>query len=457
MPINAHKWICGNHHGHFLQGSDTLTDTDLHTLGVPADAQLAVLDLHYRFCNKKPNTYTSYKYTHWPQLDVLQVETFVEFYASLSVDLLCFNILLIPFNGIQLQFVEYGLCIPGLGYSLYKQHTQALWSILAPLLPTTRHEVKAHVTLTRTNQDGYTLLWLLGSTIIKVWTRMRSVPEPRWLIDNTVFSWAQRIQLYDILRRLCGQSLDKKDISLKFLQGVRGKHMSLAQAMLYQLDKLAVDDDTISSEWTVDTMSLTLNSTVTGDLVDEMQLRPRFQRNRPAGPRNRPPAPGPRVHFLSTDPDTADDDKEDDFYSSTASATSQSSINNTSLQRSNTQHQQRGPPNGSSNQQRRPPRHDGNCRACGRYGHKETHCDHLAIWANLQRYLKMATPATLQQAEAEWMEKNKRFLGGSTLTPSKVAANFIAAHNGDINHIFTTLDWDTWSEDTGFTLLDDSE
>jgi hypothetical protein len=293
--------------------------------------------------------------------------------------------------------------------------------------------------------------------LFKVWTRMRSVPEPRWLINDTVFSWAQRIQLYDILCRLCGQSLDKKDISLNFLQGVQGKHISLAQAMSYQLDKLAVDDDTISSEWMVDTMSLTLNSTVTGDLVDEMQLRPRLQRNRPAGPRNRPPAPGPRVHFLSTDPDTADDDEEDDFYSSTASATSQSSINNTSLQRSNTQHQQRGPPNVSSNQQRLSPQHDGNCGACGRYGHKETHCDHLAIWANLQRYLKMATPTTLQQAEAEWMKKNKRFLGGSTLTPSKVAANFIAAHNVDIDHIFTTLDWDTWSEDTGFTLLDDSE
>jgi hypothetical protein len=69
----------------------------------------------------------------------------------------------------------------------------------------------------------------------------------------------------------------------------------------------------------------------------------------------------------------------------------------------------------------------------------------------------MATPATLQQAESEWMEKNKRFLGGSTLTPSKVAANFIAAHNVDINHIFTTLDWDSWLEETGFTLLGDSE
>jgi hypothetical protein len=28
--------------------------------------------------------------------------------------------------------------------------------------------------------------------------------------------------------------------------------------------------------------------------------------------------------------------------------------------------------------------YDGNCGACGRYGHKETHSDHLAIWENLQ-------------------------------------------------------------------------
>ena len=192
----------------------------------------------------------------------------------------------------------------------------------------------------------------------------------------------------------------------------------------------------------MDTMSITLNSTVTGGLVDEMQLRHRFPRNCLPGPRPRDRPPGPRVHFLSTDLETADED-DGGFYSSTGSLTSQSIINNTSLQRSNNQHQHRGP-QGSSNQQRRPPRYGGNCGACGQYGHKETHCDHLAIWANLQRYLKMATPATLQQAESEWLEKNKRFLGGSTLTPSKVAANFIAAHNVDIDHIFTTLDWDTW-------------
>ncbi len=69
----------------------------------------------------------------------------------------------------------------------------------------------------------------------------------------------------------------------------------------------------------------------------------------------------------------------------------------------------------------------------------------------------MATPATIQQAESEWLEKNKKFLGGSTLIPRTVAANFIAAHNVDINHIFTTLDWDSWLEETGSTLLNDSE
>ena len=42
--------------------------------------------------------------------------------------------------------------------------------------------------------------------------------------------------------------------------------------MAYQLDKLAVKDDTIPLDWTVNTMSNTLHSTVTGGLVDNMQL-----------------------------------------------------------------------------------------------------------------------------------------------------------------------------------------
>ena len=79
MTVDAHNWLCGHHNGHFLRDSDTLTDNDLNILGVPADAQLAILDLHYCFCNKKPNTYSSHKYMHWPKWDVLQVDTFVEF------------------------------------------------------------------------------------------------------------------------------------------------------------------------------------------------------------------------------------------------------------------------------------------------------------------------------------------------------------------------------------------
>jgi hypothetical protein len=82
MTVNAHNWLCGHRNGHFLWDSDTLTNNDLNILGVPADAQLAILDLHYCFCNKKPNTYSSHKYMHWPKLDVLQVDTFVKFYGA---------------------------------------------------------------------------------------------------------------------------------------------------------------------------------------------------------------------------------------------------------------------------------------------------------------------------------------------------------------------------------------
>jgi hypothetical protein len=79
MTSNAYHWLCGHHNGHFLRGADTLTDNNLRTLGVPADAQLSILDLHYWFRNKKSNVHSSHKYTHWPRLDVLQANTFVKF------------------------------------------------------------------------------------------------------------------------------------------------------------------------------------------------------------------------------------------------------------------------------------------------------------------------------------------------------------------------------------------
>jgi len=93
-----------------------------------------------------------------------------------------------PFNGIQLKFAEYGLCLPGIGYLLYEENTQALWSILVPLLPSTWHEVKAQVMLMRTHHDGYKLLWLLGLTVVKIWSKLHSVPEPCWFVDNTIFT-----------------------------------------------------------------------------------------------------------------------------------------------------------------------------------------------------------------------------------------------------------------------------
>ena len=54
MTVDAHNWLCGHRDGHFLRGSDTLTNNDLNILGVSADTQLAILDLHYCFTTRNP-------------------------------------------------------------------------------------------------------------------------------------------------------------------------------------------------------------------------------------------------------------------------------------------------------------------------------------------------------------------------------------------------------------------
>ena len=200
----------------------------------------SLFDTHLRLRDSTPYTTGAFKFTRWPSLDVLQPVPFVEFYSLLSSSLLMFHIALMPFNCIQLEYEEHGLCIPGLGYAAYKQQSQALWrwSIINTLLPATRSGIKTHITGTRFSQNGYKLLWLVGSQVVRIWSRLQSVPEPRWLKDDNIFSFCEAVELYKILHHMRGQGLDDKEIGIKFLVGIHGKHQALAQSMAQQLTKV---------------------------------------------------------------------------------------------------------------------------------------------------------------------------------------------------------------------------
>ena len=148
LSIPAQNWLTGGEvMGDFVHGVGELSPVTLRLLGVPEDAQLPIVNTHLRLRDSTPYTTGAFKFTKWPSLDVLQPVPFVECYSLLGSSLLMFHIALMPFNGIQLNYEEHGLCIPGLGYAAYTQQSQALWSILNTLLPATRSDIKTHITV----------------------------------------------------------------------------------------------------------------------------------------------------------------------------------------------------------------------------------------------------------------------------------------------------------------------
>jgi len=335
-----------------------------------------------------------------------------------------FHIALMPFNGIRLEYEEHCLCIPGLGYAAYQEHSQALWSIINTLLPTTRSDIKTHITGTRSTQVGYRLLWLVGSQVVKILSRLQSVPEPRWFDNDTVFSFSDTVELYKILRRMRGQGLDDKEVGIKFLVGVRGKHQALAQSMAQQLSKVDVSLQTLPLEWSLSSMANILNTTVTGSVIDEMRLTAARQQNQQR--------PYFRANYASDKViEYVDNDDTSTFYSPTINATTNTRFSDSSQQRGQSRGQQRGQSRtdqhqrGDNGQRRRTPLFDGNCTACGRFGHKMSHCDHLAIFFHIQRAMKGMKQEDIKKAEQHWLDKNKKFVGNGAPTPSQVVANLV--------------------------------
>ena len=371
LSIVAQKWITGGTEGDFMgsfvHGVEKLSPLTLGKgLGIPDEAQMTIANMHLRLRNNTPYLTGALKFTKWPSLDVMQPAPFVEFYSLLGSSLLMFHIALMPFNGIQLEYEEHGLCIPGLGYAAYQEHSQALWSIIHTLLPTTRSDVKSHITGTRSSQDGYRLLWLVGSQVVKILSRLQSVPEPLWSDNDNVFSFSDTVEQYRILRRMRGQGLDDKEIGIKFLVGVRGKHQALAQSMAQQLSKVDVILQTLPLEWSLSSMANILNTTVTGSVIDEMRLTPARQQNQRR--------PYFRANYASDEViEHVDYDDTSTFYSPTINATTNNRFSDSSQQRGQPRGQQRGQSRtdqqqrGDNGQRRRTPLFDGNCTACGHW------------------------------------------------------------------------------------------
>ncbi len=125
-------------------GTRKLTEDDLRALHVPPDTRLSFIDAHFKIMlpyshhdshsRPGPNLGGARKYTDWPKLTTLSVDTFVEFYGRLTEDCASFNISLTPFAGIVLRYGHDGLCLPGLKMTIAYEHARALWLLFLKLL-----------------------------------------------------------------------------------------------------------------------------------------------------------------------------------------------------------------------------------------------------------------------------------------------------------------------------------
>jgi hypothetical protein len=74
------------------------------------------------------------------------------------------------------------------------EHAWALWSLLSKLL-SNKTVIQAQVDLTQQEQNGYKLMWQLGSVCLDVFDLVRAVEEPCWNDNDNIFSFATQTKM----------------------------------------------------------------------------------------------------------------------------------------------------------------------------------------------------------------------------------------------------------------------
>ena len=120
----------------------------------------------------KPQADTAMKFS-WEHLtSVHEVSTVYLWYKHLQESALAFGIPMMPFRGITLQHEAYGLMLPGMGHSLWKDSGRLLLRVLRFCVPEDASKESDNIReIIACHTNGYDSLWY----ILKVVARMMDV------------------------------------------------------------------------------------------------------------------------------------------------------------------------------------------------------------------------------------------------------------------------------------------
>jgi hypothetical protein len=105
----------------------------------------------------------------------------------------------------------------------------------------------------------------------------------------------------------------------------------------------------------------------------------------------------------------------------------------------------------------RRPKFEGNCDACGKWGHQVVDCDALGMAINMRKYLpNRSNSQAMQVCEENWTEKNKKWVS-MDVPPRKLLTRYCESVGMSIDQVDEELDWDLLYSSPEDQLLEDTD
>ena len=458
-------WHGGGDARSFITGMEYMSPDQVVTLGVPSAMAFVVAAAHHQIYSQwcrvmergghsdrgltygvnglrpqdapgrsfGPNHHEAIKYTGWPELprDGVTPERWIEFYTALQLMGNYFNIGIMPFDALDLKYSDGGhaLCICGLGYTIFTKMGASLFLIVQKLLPLSVPEISTKVQSVAINGgNGFELLWVLTKHFVPMVSTTKHLGWPVWPSSDDPFLFARRVSLFCTLCRLRGmKAYTDSERSELFLSNVGGVHREYAQHLLTTLH--------VHASTSVDGSLPSHLKLQISDLTERLMDRLRDDsRGSMALTLNRVTVSSPSSATESSPNSSNDRAQHIQGYCVNIARVNKSTPRGAPVPKITAARR------GKSSVRR--DKFEGNCDACGKYGHQVVDCDALGMAICMRKYLpNRSNSQAMQVCEENWTEKNKKWIT-PTVPPRKLLTRYCESSGLSIDQVDEELDWD---------------
>ncbi len=202
-------------------------------------------NLHYNSYGPQPETILkSNAFSTRLLLEKFDAPSVVAWYERLTSTCKGFRIALVPFDAIQFQQRQEGLCVPGLGFDRYDDMASALCTALPICLTGADSRVKAILAAVEmTTRDGYEVVWNLLYRFVPGFDPTKTVDKPSWDDHSAdVIQYAAAFDLYFCLSAKRGENHNQFTWSILFLKGITARNlMKIVEPLLIAIEGMQHD------------------------------------------------------------------------------------------------------------------------------------------------------------------------------------------------------------------------